>query len=291
MAIFNETYISNHYDNFKYIGESVIDSIFGYDTSDVEISAEQIRELCETFNPDGYYSNLYYINEAVSVNGPLSKMGIKGADGKIKSAGQDIAGIVKKEGLSAGSRKKIHNRIGILFDDLCESISEGVPAPKNAGDNKPNIIKSFKLVLWVVTINSLANAVLALLVGPNIGYFLTCVLVAPMVEEASKSISVKGKFDKEFYIIFNTVEASMYVSRLTQVGYSFAKAVSIRLSPAIILHGGNTIIHKIFDSKEIRRKYDVGNDEDARNKATTTGYVITTLIHSAWNFAATITVL
>ena len=290
MAIFNETYISNHYDNFKYIGESVIDSIFGYDTSDVEISAEQIRELCETFNPDGYYSNLSYINEAVSASAPLSKIGIKGADGKINSAGKDIANTIKKEGITSSSRKKIHNRIGLLFDDLCDSISKGVPVPDSAGDNKPNIIKSLKLFIWVLTINTLTNTVLVLLVGPKIGLFLTAVIVAPLVEEASKSISVKGKFEKEYYVIFNAFEASMYISSMTKMGYSLGKAVAIRIAPAL-MHGVNTIIHKIFDSEKVRRKYDIGDDEDARNKATTAGYIITVLVHSTWNFVGSITIL
>ena len=103
--------------NFKLIGENVINSIFSLDEYNIDISADTIQELCDTYGTD----DISYLSESSSAS--LSKFGLGGtANGKINKAGKDIVNVLKTDGANKESKKKIHTIISELFEELAHDI-------------------------------------------------------------------------------------------------------------------------------------------------------------------------
>ena len=278
----------NEKNNLYEIGQSILESFCN--DSDFEISPEQINELCYSIKSSSIFNEDYiytYFNEStINPSGILDKLGIKNAKPKIDKAGKDIANTIKTQGISKKSRAQIHNIVADLFKDLADSISKTsiYDNGKLKDIDKPKLISSLTLLLWVVIVNSLCNVILTIMFGPQLGMALTAIIVAPIVEEAGKQIALKGKFDKEYFIVFNVFEASKYISDLTMAGLPFAKALRARIFAAG-MHGVNTIIHKMFDSEEFRKKFNIDND-DKKDKATFASYIISMIVHGTWNTLA-----
>lgn len=104
---------------------------------------------------------------------------------------------------------------------------------------------------------------------------------APIVEEASKAIAVKGGFSKEYTIIFNTFEFTNYM-----ISYNLPFINKLRARTfAIGMHLVNTAIHNLFASEKFRKQFHIDDSKDSKDKCTFASYIITTLIHCAWNTA------
>ena len=65
--------------------------------------------------------------------------------------------------------------------------------------------------------------------------WFTTLILAPILEEPAKLISVKGGYNKHFFFMFNFLEFGLYVMMMVSGGVSLGVAVLIR-SIAVLLH-------------------------------------------------------
>lgn len=129
------------------------------------------------------------------------------------------------------------------------------------------IFKSIVLVLTLLLINTFFVNFLILLTGdPGIGLFLASVFIAPIVEEYSKYISIKGDYTKTFFVIFNIFEFTLYVSRFFGI---------ISLGPLLLMRFLAVLLHLI--TTYVQYKF---NKEEENSK---TGLAAGIMIHTFWN--------
>ena len=151
------------------------------------------------------------------------------------------------------------------------------------------------LLLWVLIISLLASTVISILfaVVPMVAQTINMAIIAPIVEESAKIISVKGHFEKEFFIVFNTFEFSRYMilGGFASIGWKMLgldvgiiNVLRSRIA-AVGMHAVNTVIHTIFNSDKFKEKFKL-DDKDAKDKATLVSFIIGLLIHGTWNAAA-----
>lgn len=270
MAIFTEEYCANMLDEFDNRLEGI------------EFTPEQIQKICEDCKSIKFTIAESYILESASPKADLSKLGIKNADSQVKSAATKISTAIKKNGVTSETKKQIHNIVSDLFDDLAKSLDKSVMKgnPNLQNLDQKNLAKGFTLTIWDVIINTLICDVLTIMLGP-MGNAIFVSVGAPIVEEASKAIAVKGGFSKEYTIIFNTFEFTNYM-----VSYNLPFINKLRARTfAIGMHLVNTAIHNLFASEKFRKQFHIDDSKDSKDKCTFASYIITTLIHCAWNTA------
>lgn len=240
----------------------------------------EVQRICEECRNYHLSISESYLLEA---SGPkisdLRKLGIKNAEGKVNKTAADITSIIKKNGITSESKKHIHNIISDLFQDIADSIDNTVvatnPKLKNI-ENQRNTTNALVLLTWYLIIGNLISTVLCNLMGA-IGSILVIVVVAPVMEEACKAIAVKGGFDKEYNLVFNTFEFTKYVSK---GAYIMPRLVVVGM------HTLTTAINKLFSTEEFRKKFGISDDKDAKDKCTFAAYIIGLFIHTSWNSAA-----
>lgn len=152
-----------------------------------------------------------------------------------------------------------------------------VDTPEDTTGTK--IIKSIGLFCIVL----FANTFLTMLAGAflGIGGFninmigpIVAIVIAPLVEEYSKKISIEGKYQWIYTGIFSGIEALMYIVRMVAAGGSFPGALIIRLV-AVGMHFGTTAIQTHYQKKAI---------ETGDKSKALTGYMIAVGVHSVYNF-------
>lgn len=143
------------------------------------------------------------------------------------------------------------------------------------------IIKAIGLSALTIIATILVNSFfLGFLVGAGISAVvaqgLTTIICAPLVEEMQKRINIKKGGGLINVILFNTVEFSIYVSRMLNMGFSLPLAVLIR-TPPMLLHFGNTVLQKahIIQAREMK-------DE----KIEKAGYWSAVIVHAIGNTMA-----
>lgn len=157
------------------------------------------------------------------------------------------------------------------------------------GEVVKGIFKAIGMFCFVF-LASIFFTVIATVVVINLGFVgqaafsiiirLSIVIIGPMVEEFAKMKSIKGKYGKQFFILFNAIEFSQYVISLTSAGFPLLLAVVVRLI-AIAMHFTTTMVHGYFAKRRDLRV----SDKDKKME-TLKGYTIGTLIHSIWNYIA-----
>ena len=71
--------------------------------------------------------------------------------------------------------------------------------------------------------------------------WFTCLILAPILEEPAKLISIKGGYGKHFFFAFNFLEFGLYVMMLVSGGMSIGVAILIR-TIAVMMHALTTRI-------------------------------------------------
>ena len=120
---------------------------------------------------------------------------------------------------------------------------------------------------------------------PAVGGTIYAIIGAPIIEEASKSIAVKGGFEKEYMIVFNSYEFTSYVVQMTAIGIPIIDSILLR-GAVVGMHNFTTYINKLFSTEEFRKKFKIKDTKDAKDQATLCAYTIGTLIHVSWNSAS-----
>ena len=281
--------IEQEFDIIK-VGNEVLEQIFPMDQFDID----QINEACKMI-PDDYCTTIdrYFIEESAGFN----KLGV--GTSKVNKAAKEIVGIAKKEGATQASKKKIQNIVSELFEDLAHEISYKKILENDKVKEIPRkkLASAGILLLWTLIINSLASVVLTLITGPTVGMQITIVVVAPLVEESAKQISMKGNFDKEFYILFNAFEATSYIARfiptiiqcklLDGSAKEAIKGIFRARGAAIGMHTVTTVIHKIFENEKTWKMLKIKDEKEAKDMATLIAFILGVLVHATWNTAGT----
>lgn len=285
---------------FESIGMGIDNTI---PDEEFEFSANFINEFCDQL----YNKQLLLVEDfdmlleaaTNNIESKANKMGItKEVTNKIgkevKSTCKDVVDTIKKDGITKESRNSISHKFKKLHDNINNALSSedswwllGPVAAKleKAGcTEKAKITKAFSVLLWVIIINSIANLVLTLLMGP-VGNMITGCIVAPIVEENAKQQAIKGGFTKEFSILFNLFEFSEYVIKYGPL-FGFAKMVITRLA-VVGFHLTTTFVQWAFQNEKVLKALKIDpNDEAKKEKLGFIGNVIGIVMHSVWNFTA-----
>lgn len=144
-----------------------------------------------------------------------------------------------------------------------------------------NTISSIVLLLIVIIINTFIISLIMIIglvfgLTPALMMLIGVTIVAPLVEETAKYISIRGGATKEYFIIFNVYEFLSYTTRMIFSGFNIIPTILIRLA-AILMHGTTTTIQSTFNNL-------FPNDHSKRM----IGLSIAIILHALWNFFGTI---
>lgn len=280
MAIFS----SGNY--FNIVNEAFSNEISSFNENDFYLSAKDVQRICNNLNSNRSLLEDYII-EVAAPKSDFSKLGIKNSSQMINKASKEIANTIKKNGATPETKKQIHNIVSDLFQEFADNIDAAVIA-QNPGlkkcKNKRNTQNALVLFIYILTISVLVNSVLTILM-PAVGGTIYAIIGAPIIEEASKSIAVKGGFEKEYMIVFNSYEFTSYVVQMTAIGIPIIDSILLR-GAVVGMHNFTTYINKLFSTEEFRKKFKIKDTKDAKDQATLCAYTIGTLIHVSWNSAS-----
>lgn len=188
-----------------------------------EIPADELNRLLESINNSYNYNYL--------IEGKFLDTIEKAARGlanyytvnfkEVYNCAKDIFHIIKTEGITIKSDQECTVRINQLFYNIGNNLSLN----KNIKDDidkklfessKENIAAGFNLTMHCLIGNMITDVICNFLFGPIVGEFISTVYICPLREENAKQLAIKGKFTKEFTIIFNIVEFSLYMKIYTR---------------------------------------------------------------------------
>jgi Flp pilus assembly protein TadB len=224
------------------------------------------------------------------VNGVLSKLGLSKIAPKVNNAvnttARDIAKTIKEKGIGKESRKSILVSISDMMEEISDALNEfNDDLTINCEGTRANIAKALSLTIIAACINSLVQVLFVIIITPVAGTLIATCLCAPLVEEFCKRTAIKGKYIKEFTIVFNMVEFTQYVTTFSKM-FKLSKLVIIRLF-AVGMHISTTITQWILDNPKLQEKLGISkDDEDGQKKASLIGYILGVIIHAAWNTSA-----
>lgn len=212
----------------------------------------------------------------------------------------NIVKIIVKNGLNDRARTLICAEFDRSMSSICKGLNFSNIKELNLEDYDYNKIrKAIALLIFVYTLNNVEYVVLDKLlkgilvkgkfVAFDLSYFLTVSILSPINEELGKRISIKGKFEKEYFVVFNMFEFGLYVSKGRKQGIDLKLLAKLRILP-IIMHATTTITQYILSNPAIMNilgKTQKESEQKAQFIATLCGM----FIHITWNSAAMIATL
>lgn len=251
-----------------------------------EISAQEIKNICEFANSISIEESFFQIlNENASPDSDLKKLCKKGnidfgkVQTEVNKCAKNVATTIKEDGLTKESKKKIHD----YFDELTTSLNNfniSLSASlfnDELKDSSPNKIHSaVGLLIQTVLANTIVTTILSILLG-TIGMNISVGLICPMIEELAKQTSIKGGYEKEFFVLFNILEFSTYVIRFFNV-----KNIVLTRIKTIGLHLSTTIIQYITSNPKIAEKLGAKTEEQ-KKAARLIGWIAGACVHIGWN--------
>ena len=262
------------------------------DYQEYDLTVEEINSIFASNDIviDEAFINARQIQDFLNKNfNPFLKMGISPSDIKLLKArsidvGGNILNIVKAQGLNNDSKIKITEELNIFYDYIVKVLERStielqIPDKFDAR----NISKSIVVLIAVGALNTIFMTLFASLCGdPLLGIRLGAVIVAPLTEEAGKIISIKGKFDKEYFFVFNAFEFTSYVTKGLDAGIELKKMIFIR-SIGVLAHFIFTLIHKFMQSNAIKKLLNPKDEKDFENKCVFLGNIIGVGLHAFFN--------
>ena len=248
-----------------------------------DLSLEDVQSLSEFCKS----LNISYEEEFLSESSLMSICEAAGIDGskireKSSKTGEKVGKVIKEKGITEQSKKDIKRILDDAIEDIRGSIDD-IVVPKSiqkkieAGEvDTYKIQKSILLFILVYCINTIVSMALSVVVGRTVARYLGAVLCAPIVEETAKAIAIKGKYDKEFMILFNVAEFSMYVNAFRDSH----NIIPIRIV-CVGFHYTTAIIQKLTSDEKIQEK--LGYTKDDKEQLTFLGRLIGMLLHACWN--------
>ena len=278
-------------EEFNYNSKEFLDNLeYYFMTEDIEISAKEINEMF-----DINLNNEIITEAAISnmISGVLNKLGLSKAAPKISAAVNDtakkITTTLKEDGIGKESRQSILATISDMMDDITtilNDFNEEITFSVEQGTPQ-NIAKSISLTLIASCVNTLALIIFSIIITPAAGQIVCGCICAPICEEFCKRTAIKGKYIKEFTIVFNMLEFSQYVGSSMGI-YKISKVIILRIF-TIGLHLATTVTQWLMNNPKFLEKIGINKDnEDAQKKCSVIGYVIGVLMHAAWNTSGSV---
>jgi len=256
---------------YSYINPSTV-----YEDYEEDITSEQIKELIESLSFANISEDNYIIEEYITESANSKQL--SKAKKLSKETGEKIGNTIKEKGLTKESKKSIAK----IYDDFIVSLKNNINeiiVPDNlvkkvdSGEyTAENIKRAIGLTLACICFNEIMIWALSIII-PIGGGLIARGIVCPFVEETAKAIALKGKYSKEFTVIFNISEFSLYVIRGVNP--------LLRLIP-VGMHITTTLVQYFTSDEKIQKKLGLDKEED-KEKLTFIGRIVAYLIHSAYN--------
>ena len=259
-------------------------SLLEYYHGNISIESKEINSILESFTEatninDPMESSIDSLNKICNI----SMDAIDEIKDTIAKSSQSIFQLFKSNGIN---KNTINTAISITEKTISD-ISSSVKLFdikelkfKNYDANK--IHQALILFIINLALNDLYITILSLFFGSS-GYVLAICVVCPINEELFKKMSIKAECEKEFYVIFNISEFSLYMKKYSVI-YGIKSLAVIRVKTASLLHLINTIIQYITNNEKLKEK--CGIKKEDKDKISFIGTLCATLYHITWNSLA-----
>ena len=204
---------------------------------------------------------------------------------KLSGHGIDVIKL-KKDSIKAG--EKLKSKMQSMYDkkvppakasaEFKQILSKHVSAiikkhtpEKTNFDLTDKVVVGFMLFLTMFIVQFILFKLAVLLLGVKVGLIVTAVLIAPITEEAAKSLALQKDiaYGKTWTFGFAITEMALYMIKGLSLGLAVVPLLIGRII-AVLFH---------MTTANIQAEYIEQNDTFA-------GYVVAVLLHSAWNLIA-----
>lgn len=259
--------------NQLYFQESSIEIINEYYNRDIQ----KIEDLLEEgFNQnkidklkDSYDKNIKIVKKILLDNGiDVSR---------IQNQGLLLGKTVKNDIKNREKPEVIQNK---LIKGAAKIIKKEAISAKKSFEEKSlseKITRSLIIFVIVLFLNTLFGGIFIGFLGEQVGMAVLVVVIAPLVEESAKRLSIIHDHPWIYTGIFAGLELLQYVISLISAGGLLVPVLIVRLI-ALLMHFSTTFIQKYFKEKGEEK-----NKQGMENNLEMIGYFLAIGIHVTWN--------
>lgn len=259
--------------NQLYFQESSIEIINEYYNRDIQ----KIEDLLEEgFNQnkidklkDSYDKNIKIVKKILLDNGiDVSR---------IQNQGLLLGKTVKNDIKNREKPEVIQNK---LIKGAAKIIKKEAISAKKSFEEKSlseKITRSLIIFVIVLFLNTLFGGIFLSFLGEQVGMAVLVVVIAPLVEESAKRLSIIHDYPWIYTGIFAGLELLQYVISLISAGGLLVPVLIVRLI-ALLMHFSTTFIQKYFKEKGEEK-----NKQGMENNLEMIGYFLAIGIHVTWN--------
>lgn len=258
-----------------------------------------LENLKDYFEFVDYYYEMHSDDAQLGLLNKLTRSSAKSLliKNRIMTNAQKAASFIRTNGRSDEIRTSITSLIYDSFDYARKFVDDTVTVIFDVSDGTAkNILSSMFMVLLIYIINTFVHTIAGLLFGPLFGSVIGGCVCAPIVEEYAKQMAIRGGFVKEFTVVFNALEFSLYfhnfLPKMTAMyGRRIAiKSLALMRTMAVGLHLTTTMTQFFFKNKAdiLRAAPELMRDPEQDKKLQNAGYFAGVFLHSAWNTTATV---
>lgn len=259
--------------NQLYFQESSIEIINEYYNRDIQ----KIEDLLEEgFNQnkidklkDSYDKNIKIVKKILLDNGiDVSR---------IQNQGLLLGKTVKNDIKNREKPEVIQNK---LIKGAAKIIKKEAISAKKSFEEKSlseKITRSLIIFVIVLFLNTLFGGIFLSFLGEQVGMAVLVVVIAPLVEESAKRLSIIHDYPWIYTGIFAGLELLQYVISLISAGGLLVPVLIVRLV-ALLMHFSTTFIQKYFKEKGEEK-----NKQGMENNLEMIGYFLAIGIHVTWN--------
>lgn len=259
--------------NQLYFQESSIEIINEYYNRDIQ----KIEDLLE----EGFIQNkIDKLKDSYDKNIKIVKKILldNGIDvSRIQNQGLLLGKTVKNDIKNREKPEVIQNK---LIKGAAKIIKKEAISAKKSFEEKSlseKIARSLFIFVIVLFLNTLFAGIFIGFLGAQVGIAVLAVVIAPLVEESAKRLSIIHDHPWIYTGIFAGLELLQYVISLISAGGLLVPVLIVRLL-ALLMHFSTTFIQKYFKEKGEEK-----NKQGMENNLEMIGYFLAIGIHVTWN--------
>ncbi len=259
--------------NQLYFQESSIEIINEYYNRDIQ----KIEDLLE----EGFIQNkIDKLKDSYDKNIKIVKKILldNGIDvSRIQNQGLLLGKTVKNDIKNREKPEVIQNK---LIKGAAKIIKKEAISAKKSFEEKSlseKIARSLFIFVIVLFLNTLFGGIFIGFLGAQVGMVVLAVVIAPLVEESAKRLSIIHDHPWIYTGIFAGLELLQYVISLISAGGLLVPVLIVRLL-ALLMHFSTTFIQKYFKEKGEEK-----NKQGMENNLEMIGYFLAIGIHVTWN--------
>jgi len=244
----------------------------------INITPDQINKIFG----DVILSESVLLEASNNTTKSLEKLGVKNkkeVNKIIKNSSEEIAGIIKNEGINKNVLQKVTEKFQQYIDSIIKTLElTDVDYLKFGNYDINKIKKAFILFVVILIINSIVMSTILMITGSNLlSTAITGTICTPFTEELGKHISNKGGFGVEFAVVFNSCEFLLYMGKKPkEVTYTW---MIIQRLKTVGMHVFSQVVQWFISNTKIQEKLGIKDKETV----STIGYIIGVIIHCIWN--------